>query len=86
MDFVTVDVETANADLASICHVGIVEFKNGEVANAWEWLVNPDDYFNDVNVSIHGIRISRNLLAVASGVFHASDFPPRRDRGRGKDS
>ena len=56
MDFLAIDVETANANFASICQVGIVEFKNGEVANAWEWLVNPDDYFDEQNVSLHGVN------------------------------
>ena len=28
MDFVAIDVETANADLASICQIGIAHFSN----------------------------------------------------------
>ena len=55
MDFVVIDVETANADLSSICQVGIATFRNGELADAWVSLVNPEDYFSAVNVSIHGI-------------------------------
>lgn len=55
MDFVAVDVETANADLASISQIGIVSFCNGELAESWGSLVNPEDEFNAINVSIHGI-------------------------------
>ena len=55
MDFVVVDVETANADLSSICQVGIASFCNGGLADTWESLVNPEDYFSPVNKSIHGI-------------------------------
>ncbi len=55
MDFVVVDVETANADLSSICQIGIASFRDGLVADAWVSLVNPKDYFDYVNVSIHGI-------------------------------
>lgn len=55
MDFVVVDVETANADLSSICQIGIASFRNGELAESWESLVNPEDHFSAVNVSIHGI-------------------------------
>ena len=54
-DFVAVDVETANADVASICQVGIVTFSGGQEADTWQSLVNPDDYFDEVNVGIHGI-------------------------------
>jgi DNA polymerase-3 subunit epsilon len=55
MDFVVIDVETANADLASICQVGIASFRDGDLADSWVTLVNPKDHFSAVNVSIHGI-------------------------------
>jgi DNA polymerase-3 subunit epsilon len=54
-DFAVVDVETANADLASICQIGIASFHDGELADAWVSLVNPEDAFSPINVSIHGI-------------------------------
>lgn len=53
--FVTIDFETANADLASICQVGIVTFEQGKVVETWGSLVNPQDYFDWINVDIHGI-------------------------------
>jgi DNA polymerase III subunit epsilon len=56
MDFVAIDVETANADLASICSIGIVHFKDGAVAQRLGFLINPEDYFDPINTSIHGIR------------------------------
>lgn len=59
MDFAVIDVETANADLSSICQVGIASFDNGELADSWVSLVNPQDYFSAVNVSIHGIDNSQ---------------------------
>jgi DNA polymerase-3 subunit epsilon len=31
MDFVAIDVETANPDMASICQVGLAAFSNGAV-------------------------------------------------------
>lgn len=55
MNFVAIDVETANADMASICSVGAVRFENGRVAEEWYSLVDPQDYFDSINVSIHGI-------------------------------
>jgi DNA polymerase III subunit epsilon len=55
MDFVVVDVETANADLSSICQIGIASFRDGNVADSWVSLVNPEDDFSAINVSIHGI-------------------------------
>lgn len=55
MNFVVIDVETANSDLSSICQVGIASFSNGILHSVWESLVNPEDDFDPINVSIHGI-------------------------------
>ena len=55
MDFVAIDVETANPDMASICQVGIAGFQDGAVALEWETYVDPQDWFSPMNVSIHGI-------------------------------
>ncbi len=55
MNFIVIDVETANPDLASICQVGVAVFANGNFHESWSSLVNPDDYFYPYNVSIHGI-------------------------------
>jgi len=55
MRFVAIDVETANADLSSICQIGVVSFCDRGVVQKWERLVNPEDHFDPVNVSVHGI-------------------------------
>lgn len=55
MDFVAIDVETANPDVASICQIGLAAFEDGSLKESWQTLVNPEDYFDDINVSIHGI-------------------------------
>lgn len=55
MNFVAIDVETANADMASICSIGAVKFENGKVADEWYSLIDPQDYFDGINISIHGI-------------------------------
>jgi len=56
MDFVVIDVETANNEVSSICQVGIASFRNGQLAESWVSLVNPEVDFNPFNVVIHGIR------------------------------
>jgi DNA polymerase III subunit epsilon len=55
MNFVVIDVETANPNFASICQIGIAPFRDGVLEQPQEWLVNPHDYFDPINVSIHGI-------------------------------
>lgn len=55
MKFVAIDVETANADMASICSIGAATFENGQLSSEWYSLIDPDGYFDPVNVAIHGI-------------------------------
>jgi DNA polymerase-3 subunit epsilon len=55
MEFVTIDIETANPDMASICQIGIARFSNGHLVEQWRSFVQPEDYFDPVNVSIHKI-------------------------------
>ena len=54
-DFIALDVETANADFASICSIGLVHFREGHVFKSLTILVDPEDEFDPINISIHGI-------------------------------
>lgn len=55
MNFVAIDLETANADMASICQIGLAKYENGVLGDEWKNYVDPEDYFDGINVSIHGI-------------------------------
>ena len=55
MEFVSIDVETANANMASICQIGMAKFRAGSLVGEWKSYVNPETYFDPLNVSIHGI-------------------------------
>jgi len=55
MDFLAIDVETANPDMASICQIGIAGYQGGRIVCEWESLVNPQDWFSPVNTEVHGI-------------------------------
>jgi DNA polymerase-3 subunit epsilon len=55
VDFIAFDVETANADVSSICQIGLVPYKSGQRGESWQTLINPEDYFDVINVGIHGI-------------------------------
>lgn len=87
LTFNSIDVETANADRASICQIGVIQVRDGEVQNEWSTLVNPGDWFDPWNVSIHGIdesavkgsptfsRVHETLLSLLEGsvaVTHTS--------------
>ena len=42
LTFNAIDVETANADRASICQIGIVHVRDGEIEDRWQTLVDPE--------------------------------------------
>ena len=59
LNFCALDVETANDHWGSICQVGVVRFRDGQPVEEVSWLCQPPaqiNHFEDVNVSIHGIR------------------------------
>jgi len=55
VDFIAIDVETANADMASICQIGLARFRDGKLVDEWSSLVDPEDDFDFINIDIHGI-------------------------------
>ncbi|WP_122411010.1 3'-5' exonuclease [Pseudomonas viridiflava] len=87
MDFTVIDVETANPNLASICQVGVAVFRDGKLCESWSSLVNTDDYFHHMNVSVHGIdegmvqaaptwsEVYHQILPFVTGQIVASHMP-----------
>src|SRR3989304_330587 len=78
MNFVAIDVETANSDMASICQIGLARYANGVLSEEWKSYVDPEDYFDDVHVSIHGIdeplvRGAPNFYSLAETLYSFLD-------------
>jgi len=78
MDFFAVDVETANADMASICQIGIAHFVDGSLAGEWKTYVDPEDDFDAFNIAIHGIdeitvKGSPNFPAISNRIHELLD-------------
>lgn len=83
LDFVAIDVETANSRRGSICAIGAAEVRSGVVVSTHSWLTRPPDglnHFDGFNIYLHGItpqmvanqpsfadRLSQ-LLQVAGGL------------------
>lgn len=58
LNVVGFDVETANADIGSICQIGVVRIVDGVEVAAESWLCRPPagiDHFQPGNVAVHGI-------------------------------
>ena len=55
-NFAAIDFETANNERTSICSVGVVIVRNGEIADRFYSLVHPEpDYYLYWNTRIHGL-------------------------------
>ena len=78
--FIALDVETANADMSSICQIGIASFVDGKVIDEWCTLIDPEDFFDFVNVSIHGINEKK--IQGAPTLPRVADQVGDRVRGR----
>lgn len=56
MDFAAIDFETANEQPSSICSVGLVVIRNGEVVDSFYSLVHPEpDYYTYWTTRVHGL-------------------------------
>ena len=55
INFVALDLETANAFRGSICQIGITEVLDGKVQSTRSWLVKPKEDYNLRNIATHGI-------------------------------
>lgn len=55
-DFAAIDFETANSNPSSVCSVGIVIVRDGEIVEEIYRLIHPaPNFFSPMNVRIHGI-------------------------------
>ena len=57
-DFAAIDFETANCERSSVCSVGIVIVRNGEIANRFYSLIKPEpEYYNYWCSEVHGLTM-----------------------------
>tara|TARA_Y100001968_G_scaffold102797_1_gene92770 strand:+ start:9784 stop:10665 length:882 start_codon:yes stop_codon:yes gene_type:complete len=55
LNFVALDVETANEDHSSICQIGLARFIDGKLVDELMTLIDPLQEFSQANIDIHGI-------------------------------
>ena len=61
LNFTAIDFETANNSPASPCAVGLVKVRDGKIVDGLATLIKPpypNNYFNQGNIQVHGIRPS----------------------------
>lgn len=53
--FIALDFETANGNAASVCSVGMVKVIDHMMTETFYTVVNPETYFSNGNIAVHGI-------------------------------
>ena len=67
-DFVAIDFETANSERSSVCAVGVVVVRDGQIVDELYSLIKPEpDYYSYWCTKVHGLN--------ASDTFSAPSFP-----------
>ena len=65
-DFAAIDFETANEQRTSVCSVGVVIVRDGEIVDHYYSLIRPEpEYYTYWNTRVHGLswQIPRMLLS-----------------------
>ena len=56
LDFAAIDFETANNEQSSVCSVGVVIVRNGEIVDSYYSLIQPEpNYYNYWCQQVHGL-------------------------------
>lgn len=80
MNYLVLDLETANSDCASICQIGVVEIADGAVIGQASHLIDPCCAFDPWNVRIHGIEAAHVEGAPDFAAVFAALAPQIEDR------
>ena len=55
-DFAAIDFETANYERSSVCSVGVVIVRDGEIVDSFYSLIHPEpNYYNNICSDLHGL-------------------------------
>ncbi|MCD8181797.1 MAG: 3'-5' exonuclease [Bacteroides sp.] len=58
-NFAAIDFETANEQRTSVCSVGVVIVRNGEIVNNYYHLIRPEpEYYIYWNTRVHGLTLA----------------------------
>ena len=78
MQFVSIDVETANQRRGSVCQIGMVLFDEHGPVDEFETLIDPRELFSQANIRVHGIRPG-DVAGAPTFAQAAADIFPRME-------
>ena len=73
MNFVTIDVETANTDVGSICQIGMAKYIKRKLIDTYYSFVLPQTNFSRTNIEIHE-NLSEKKNRIEQEIKHISNL------------
>ena len=58
-DFAAIDFETANNERSSVCSVGIVIVRNGEIVDSFYSLIQPEPNYYILTLLLYSLKYGR---------------------------
>ena len=81
-DFAAIDFETANNERSSVCSVGIVIVRNGEIVDNFYSLIQPEpNYYNYWCSQVHGLCCQDTDDAGVKAIINSNDILKKEGRG-----
>ena len=77
-DFAAIDFETANEQPSSVCSVGVVIVRDGEIVDSFYSLIHPEpEYYQWFCQQVHGeeAHIVTGLLILLAGISQSHNQP-----------
>lgn len=75
MDFIAIDFETANHNRSSACQIGLAKVINNRIVETKSYFIKPTpDYYEPINVYIHGISDSMTSNSPTFDVLWSSEL------------
>ncbi|QQZ08924.1 3'-5' exonuclease [Heyndrickxia vini] len=71
-NFIALDFETANRNRYSVCSVGMVFVEENKIVDSIYSLIDPEEPFDRMNISVHGIQPSDVVGAPTFHTFYQS--------------
>ena len=73
-NFAAIDFETANEQRTSVCSVGVVIVRNGEIADSYYSLIRPEPEYYTLNPQLHSrsATYKRNGLLIRKTAIKSS--------------
>lgn len=78
--FAAIDFETANEQRTSVCSVGVIIVRSGEIVDSYYSLIRPEpEYYTYWNTRVHGLTLADTAVLLFFLLYGRRLLPGLRD-------